>query len=251
LHEIQPINETLCFLSFLVVSFFILHSSSLSLSLSLSFAMNTIYLSFDVECDGRSPAVNSMISLGIAAFTRVPRQGWAVVSTFKVNITPIEGRPSDQVTFDEFWSKWPAKWEACKVDAKSPRDAMTGMFVWLYTLSVLHPSRKQVWVAGPAAFDWQWVNYYYYAFSGPTVHKLHYAADCLSTLKRYYCVLRGLKGREKREFCDALAGRANADPHDALQDAIHQGWEWVHLMDEIEGVRQEWVPLRTVSGLLD
>jgi hypothetical protein len=195
--------------------------------------MPDLYLSFDVETDGRSPAKNSMISLGVAAFCRL-NLSWHCPDTFKVNIKPREGYPRDQLTYDEFWSKWPAKLEACSMEAQDPAVAMETLFVWLDALKVKFPTHSFVWVAGPVAFDWQWLNFYYYAFCDTTVRKLHYAGDCLSTLKRYYGKqVRSLHGQAYRDWSEQLAGRANADPHDALQDAIHQGWQWVSLLDQM------------------
>lgn len=202
-----------------------------------------VYLSFDIESDGRSPAHNSMISLGVAAFVKDRDGNWYCEDEFKVNIKPIlvyngddirrHRREADPTTYEEFWSKWPAKWEACKVDAQEPAVAMDRLFRFLGTVAAVHPGHKMVWVAGPASFDWQWLNYYYYKFTDTTQHKLHYAADCLSTLNRYYCRMKGIRGAEYKKFSDELAGRPNADPHDALQDAIHQGWAWVNLLDKM------------------
>ncbi len=192
--------------------------------------MPELYLSFDVETDGRSPAVNSMISLGVAAFVDAQCE-----DTFKVNIQPRDGLPADAVTYQEFWSKWPAKWEACKVDAQTPPVAMEKLFVWLDALQMRYPGHRLVWVAGPIAFDWQWLNFYYYAFCDVSVRKLHYAGDCLSTLKRYWCQgVKRLHGQAYRDWCEQLAGCPNTDPHDALADAIHQGRQWVNLLREMQ-----------------
>jgi len=210
--------------------------------------MSRIYLSFDVETDGRSPANHSMISLGIGAFIKEslvvqPDSSdwkehvklWRCDRTFKVNISPIEGRSPCPVTYDEFWSKWPLKWASCQEHACLPADAMIQLFEWLNGLTSEYPDKSLIWVAGPASFDWQWLNYYYYAFSDTTKYKLTYSADCLSTLKRNYAYWIGKKtSTQKREFYAELTqGRTNEDPHDALADAVHQGWQWVGLIEHM------------------
>jgi hypothetical protein len=206
-----------------------------------------VYLSFDVECDGRSPATHSMISIGVAAFMVDRNAEWRYDS-FKVNLAPIPGRLPCPTTHAEFWSKHPAKYEACKVAALPPAEGMTQLFEWLDGLKQQNPRDKFKWVAGPACFDWQWLNYYYHMFVDTSKYKLHYKAECLSSVCSAYLDSWGVQGDERKEFKEKLAGRPNADPHDALEDAIHQGWQWVNLLGCMNDPCSE--PALSLAGVL-
>jgi hypothetical protein len=209
-----------------------------------------VYLSFDIEADGRSVLKNSMISIGVAAFKHDGKK-WRIVAEFKQNLKPLQvgsdqvhvvdgehtRRAPDTTTMEEFWSKWPEKWEACKVDALEAGQGMARLFIWLSQLYDLYRSTHELkWVAGPATFDWNWLKTYHDMFIEPSVYsyKLPYKAECLSSVKSAYLDSRGIKGEARKEWSKGLAGRPNADPHDALQDAIHQGWEWMNLLDDME-----------------
>ena len=73
------------------------------------------YVSIDIEADGPAQRLNSMLSLGAAAFTS---EG-ALADTFSANLEARE----DPKTI-RWWAKQLEAWAACRTQIRDPRSAM-------------------------------------------------------------------------------------------------------------------------------
>ena len=71
------------------------------------------YVSIDIEADGPAPGLNSMLSLGAAAFT----SDGALAQTFSANLEPLPEAHEDERTM-RWWASQPAAWEACRAEIR-------------------------------------------------------------------------------------------------------------------------------------
>jgi hypothetical protein len=171
--------------------------------------MKEIYVSTDVETDGRIPGPHSMLSLGSAAY-------WpdkTLVATFEVNLETLPGATGNPDTM-AWWETHPEAWAACRESLVAPEVAMANYLAWLKGLP-----GKPVFVGYPAAFDFMFVNWYLVRFTGESPFS-HAALD----LKSFAMALLGTDFREtaKRRMPKAWFGDL-PHTHKALDDALEQG----------------------------
>jgi hypothetical protein len=171
--------------------------------------MKEIYVSTDVETDGRIPGPHSMLSLGSAAYLADK----TLVSTFEVNLETLPGATGNPDTM-AWWATQPEAWEACRKDLVAPEQGMQRYLEWLKGLP-----GKPVFVGYPAAFDFMFVNWYLVKFTGESPFS-HAALD----MKSFAMALLGtdFRGTAKRtmpkEWFEDMP-----HTHKALDDAIEQG----------------------------
>lgn len=181
----------------------------------------TVYLSFDIEADGPSPACNSMLSLGICG---LDAEGTEIMK-YQENIYPLIGHTMDANT-KLFWDAQPEAWEFVNTNQVDYHDAMQKLSDELDRLKEKGYTLK--WIAQPAAYDWQWLNYYWnLCFNG---HKpLAYKAECISTMYSTYCLINRLSNEDNNKLWNELYGK-NPCPHNSYYDAKHQGFLYVGLL---------------------
>ncbi|MBI3463773.1 MAG: exonuclease [Planctomycetes bacterium] len=171
--------------------------------------MSEVYVSTDVEADGRIPGPNSMVSFASAAYS-VEKQ---LLGTFSANLTTLPGATGDPETM-EWWHGQLEAWAACRSDLRDPAVVMPEYVAWLKALP-----GKPVFVAYPAAYDFMFVYWYLIRFAGESPFS-HSALD----IKTYAMALLGVgyrasnKGNMPREWFDDLP-----HSHVALDDALGQG----------------------------
>jgi len=171
--------------------------------------MSEIYVSTDIEADGRIPGPHSMLSFASAAYTADKR----LLGTFSANLTTLPGAVGDPETI-EWWQGQPEAWAACRADLRDPAVVMPEYVAWLKAL----PGRA-VFVGYPAAYDFMFVYWYLIRFASESPFS-HSALD----IKTYAMALLGTgyrasdKGNMPREWFDDLP-----HTHVALDDALGQG----------------------------
>jgi hypothetical protein len=180
--------------------------------------MTEIYVSTDVETDGPIPGVNSMLSIGSAAY--LPDK--TLVSTFSANLETLPGAAPDPRTMT-WWETQPEAWEACRQDLQSPEMAMENYLAWLQVLP-----GKPVFVGYPAAFDFMFVCWYLIRFTGENPFS-HSALD----IKTYAMAMLG------GEFLETVKRTMpqhwfddHPHTHKALDDAIEQGALFCNMLRE-------------------
>lgn len=136
------------------------------------------YFSIDVETDGPSPIVNSMVAIGVVVMIRR-----VIVEEWSRTISPIPDHKQDHVTMREFWEKHPRAWEATKKDTVSPAQAMHDLATLVAKYQKTH---KVHWVALPSCVDWMFLKSYYEAYSPPKSPEIgYYCADVRSMISIY------------------------------------------------------------------
>jgi hypothetical protein len=168
-----------------------------------------IYVSTDIEADGRIPGVNSMLSFASAAFTADGK----CISTFSANLELLEGAAGDPETM-AWWQTEKAAWDATRVDLQKPSEALPAYVKWLKQLP-----GKPVFVAYPVAYDFMWVYWYLIRFARESPFS-HSALD----IKTLAMAAMGTEYRNstKKDMPREWFGEARHS-HVALDDAIEQG----------------------------
>jgi hypothetical protein len=180
--------------------------------------MSEIYVSTDVETDGPIPGVHSMLSLGSAAY----RADKKLISTFTANLETLPGAVANPKTM-AWWQTQAEAWEACRQDLQPPETVMKNYLAWLKRL----PDRP-VFVGYPAAFDFMFVCWYLYRFTGENPFS-HSALDiktyAMAMLKKDY--RDTVKKNMPNRWFDDLP-----HTHKALDDAIEQGAMFCNILRE-------------------
>ena len=174
--------------------------------------MNEIYLSVDIEADGPIPGDYSMLSLGSAAYDESEN----LVSTFTVNIAPLEGAKQHADTMD-FWKANPEAWEAVHMNQQPPAAAMGEYAAWLDSLTVGTES-SLVFVDYPAVFDFAFVHWYLIHFLGHDPFGF-----CALDIKTYAMAALDSKFVETVKSNMPAQWLSREHKHLALEDALEQG----------------------------
>ena len=190
--------------------------------------MTEIYVSLDIETDGPAPGLNSMLSLGAAAFSA---GSILEFDTWYSTLTPLPEAHPDPKT----WAWWQTQPEALKevqANRVDPDEAIKKFVFWCENLP-----GKPVAVGWPIAFDFAFVNYYCHRFAeknplGFGGCDIRSFANGITLHSSYY----GLKERDLKR----VAGNVNVEglrPHVAVDDAIEQGRLFMHLRRYAEDSR--------------
>lgn len=172
-------------------------------------------MSFDIEADGDSPAENSMLSFGVSGRDE---KGNEVIAR-KWNIKQLADKRMDPRCKAEFWDRNPIAWQKA---TENQVEATQFVSELSQVLIEYQPKHKIIWVAKPAAYDWQWLNYYYNRFKTPNAPYLGFKAVCISTMFDTYCKVNKIPKNKEKEVENQLT-ESTSLTHDALEDARVQG----------------------------
>lgn len=168
-----------------------------------------IYISTDIETDGFVPGLNSMLSLGSAAFL----EDKTLLSTFSVNFELLEEAVANPIT-TKWWESQPAAWQACRENQINPLIAMQMYHDWLLQL----PGRI-IFVGYPLVYDIRFIDYYFQRFIGENPFKFN-AIDIRSYAMGMLNLSYQNAGKDHlpERWLDNLP-----HTHIALDDALEQG----------------------------
>jgi len=184
--------------------------------------MSEIFISADIEADGKLVAVNSMLSLGSVAFT-VDLAGYHQISTFEENLLELPGAIRD-VDVMEWWKGFPDSWKRIRENAEDPAIVMKRYLTWIKSLN-----SKCALVADPAAYDFMWIYWYLLRFTGE--RPFGWSALCARTYAMCMLKEEGWVHFSKK----SIPARFKSDhPHDhtPLNDSIQQGQEFAAMYRE-------------------
>jgi hypothetical protein len=184
----------------------------------MSQASKVVYFSFDIEANGRSPALHSMLSIGIVAYDETGKE----LTSFQRNIEPIEGHIEEKRCMDAFWANQPEAWKFVNTNKIKPITMIKELEEWLQQFQ----GQKWKWIAKPASYDWQWLKYYHERFKTSTLD-IGFKCVCLSSMLDVYCKLFSI--RDKDEFEKKLAGDLPYT-HNPEDDARFQGRVYFNLL---------------------
>lgn len=184
-----------------------------------------LFVSVDIEADGRIPGRNSMLSFGSAAFTLDK----ALVARFAVNLETLPGAGGDPETL-AWWRKHPEAWAAARAAPEDPATALPRYAAHLEALGRAHG--RPTFIGFPAAYDFAWINWYLHRFAGR--NPLGISGLCLKTLGAALLKVpfrQAGKRRFPRRWFDDLP-----HTHVALDDAVEQGAMGVNMLRELRGL---------------
>lgn len=179
-----------------------------------------LYISTDIEADGKIPGESSMLSLASAVYT----QDKQLIDTFSVNLKELPGAKPHPETM-QWWKDYPQAWEACRQDQLEPAIAMKQYSSWLKTLH-----GELVFVGYPAAFDFMWVYWYLMRFVGDSPFSfsaLDIKTVAMMLLRQPY--QKTTKSMMPKHWFDGLQ-----HTHQALDDAIQQGAMFCNMLAEFK-----------------
>ena len=107
-----------------------------------------------MEADGPSPCHNSMISLGVCALKKDKQ----ILIKWEWKFYPLQGKVRDTHTMNGFWAKNKEGWDYSN---EKQQDALRAFRTWGAELNELKKAYTLLPLASPAAYDWQWINYYF------------------------------------------------------------------------------------------
>lgn len=171
--------------------------------------MSDLYLSTDIETDGPVPGLNSMLSLGSAAYSADKR----LLATFSVNLHTLADASADPET-EAWWATQPEAWQACRLNPESPQPAMLRYVAWIKSLG-----GTPIFVAYPVVFDFAFVYTYLMRFAGENpfgYRAVDVRSYAMAVLKADYP--GSSKKHMPQEWFDPLP-----HTHVALDDALEQG----------------------------
>lgn len=171
-----------------------------------------LYISTDIETDGPTPGINSMLSLGSVLLD----DDGAVRATFTANLETLpEARPDPRTM--AWWATQPDAWAACRTGLETPQAAMARYAAWLDGLG--DPRDRRVFVAWPVGFDFTFVYWYLMRFAGRCPFG-HSGLD----MRSYAMGLLGSEyGGAGKSRLPAAWRPSDPHTHVALEDALEQG----------------------------
>lgn len=172
---------------------------------------NQIYVIVDIEADGPTPGMYSMLSIGAVA-TTVDVE----VAQFYRKILPLDNAKQNPNTMN-WWKTQPEGWSEVTKDAKSPELVMKEFDEWLSALG-----KNPVFVAHPIAFDYTFVSWYLYKFVGKNRFTDHTDDPKTLDLKSYISAKyrKTIDGSAVNKLSDELLSGSPEHSHKAIDDAI-------------------------------
>lgn len=166
--------------------------------------MGEIYISVDIEASGPVPATYSMLSLGAV---RVDDPS----ATFYVEFKPVNENsvPGAMKVVGRTLADF-------KRSGRYPKEAMSEFRDWISSVA---RHGKPVFVGFNAAFDWAFVNFYFYEYLGENPFGFG-GVD----IKSYYMGMTGCTWEDTRSsrIAPECKGPSHTHTHNALDDAMEQ-----------------------------
>jgi len=191
-----------------------------------------VFLSLDIEADGPFPGLNSMLSVGYAAFVEDQDEP---VSTFYRNLELIDGASQDERTMKQFWfanEHNRAMYEATRTDMVTGKQFVDDFIKWR---NDHFPNNEYdcICVCYPAAFDWKWPDYYFCRYHGSNPLGFSRCLDIKSMVyarlgTRWVKTIK--KNMPKHWFPDL------EHTHHALDDAIEQGMLFMNIRKDFKSM---------------
>lgn len=185
-----------------------------------------IYLSLDIEADGRVPGISSMLSFGIAAYDINKNY----LGSFERNLDLLPNAKPHPET-ELFWRDNMDAYNVTRVNTVAPYNAMSDCAKWI--ADIRKTFGKNVTVVGyPATFDYMFYNWYMVAFLGQNsmgFGAMDVKSYAMAMLKKTF--RSTTKRAMPRHWFDNFP-----HTHVALDDALEQGALTVNMIRDNLGL---------------
>jgi len=173
------------------------------------------FVCVDVETAGPIPGDYSMLSIGACTILDPQRTFYVELKPINQNFTQ-EAAMVHQLSLDHLMTVGVA-----------PIEALTSFEEWL--LKEASPNQQPLFVAFNAAFDWMFVNYYFYHFLGHNPFG-HAAID----IKAFYMGMAGVSWSQTSwRFINPKYITEHKLTHHALQDALDQADMFKRMLEDL------------------
>jgi ribonuclease T len=177
------------------------------------------FVCVDVETAGPIPGDYSMLSIGACTILEPQR-------TFYIELKPINQNFTQEAAMVHQLSL-----EHLMVEGVAPFEALTTFEEWLINKAT--PNQQPLFVAFNAAFDWMFVNYYFYHFLGHNPFG-HAAID----IKALYMGMTGVQWSQTSwRFINPRYLTEHKLTHHALQDALDQADMFKKMLEDIQNIK--------------
>lgn len=193
----------------------------------------TVYIFYDTENDGPSPAVNSCRMMGFVAVVEplniesfdIKQYEQLIVSRLELCIESQPNKTPDKQCMNEFWSKNKKLLDYINVKSVDVKVAMEIFSEWYNKLKSSY--KKIKFCAHPTSYDHMWLNSLYYQYGPGIKSVLPYDAICSDTIKDLY------EKDLKIKFKD-LKHTSLPHTHNAVDDAEQQGYQYFQMLKQIK-----------------
>jgi hypothetical protein len=138
-----------------------------------------IYVSIDIEADGKVPGLSSMINFGAAFYFN----NGDFIDSYEANLSPLPPPASPNPETTQWWEQQFAKNPKLKdflnFNVRPARVVMPDFLKFSESVGALYKKPMTV-IAYPAGFDWTWMYWYLIRFTG----KSPFGFSCLD-IKSY------------------------------------------------------------------
>ena len=183
-----------------------------------------VYVSVDIEADGRIPLVHSMSSIGAAVAGRFDGHEFTradpTAQTFYAELQPVSDEYDPRAAAVAGLDR-----EVLRRDGEPPEAAMRRFAAWVGDVA---GAGRPVFVAYPASFDWTWVSIYLDRFAGENPFGFSGVLD-MKTMYATRARVR-ISRAVKREMPRALLS-TRPHTHNARDDAIEQADLFANLFE--------------------
>lgn len=194
-------------------------------TMSNVFARPDLYISADVETDGRIPGQFSLLSFGFSVVGRydgVCFERWQPRKlTLYRELSPISGHFEEEALSINGLDR-----ERLRREGSDPAIAMQEAACWVHEQSAGH---RPVLVAYPVAFDWAFLYWYFETFvpdGSPFGH-----SSCLDIRTQYQALAGTVFDRSSKLVIPEFLQPKTPHTHNALDDAIEQGELFANLLE--------------------
>ena len=199
--------------------------------------MDSVFAHIDIEADGNSPYANNMISLGVVFTDKTGK----IVGEFLGDIQELPNHKADPSCITEFWERDENNRKELQRIRENARPAFDVMKDLNKYIADMNPKRV-TWVARPAAYDWQWINYYqnYYLSKGGKGSLINHpkrqafkSVDA-STMRDIFMSQWNLKRDQMEEQCKEWTKDCGFKmTHNPLDDARYQAVIYHKIFDAL------------------
>jgi hypothetical protein len=186
-----------------------------------------VFISVDIETTGPTPYNGEILSIGAVPV----HDRWKNLKSapaFSMNLMQVTMAKS--VDTMKWWEQWPLQWSRHRDGQQPPNVAMAQFAKWLSDITA-----KPIFVAWPAAFDFGFINYYFWKHC--SYNPFGYSPVCLKNftlgkLNRPKALIGNREEAEMPEGWLVTPEDIGLISHIALDDAIAQGYMLQHVLSD-------------------
>jgi len=186
---------------------------------------HNVFISTDIEADGKFPGLSSMLSFGSVAVT-IDK---TVIGSFSRNLDLLpNATPSPDTT--KFWNNNPVAYAETRINPVLPSIAMHDYATWICEMEKLS-NAKAVFAGYPAIYDFKWIDYYFHHFYGKNPFGFSSVVDMKSIIwsqKHISPFSSAVKKTVPQKWKERLP-----HTHIAVDDALEQGMLFVNMMRNV------------------